>query len=95
VKKGYWMAMVDISDPDGYPTYIAANKAAFDKYGARFVARGGRGEIMEGQAATRMVIIELESYQTALDCFHSPEYQAALAIRRKFSTAHLAIVEGV
>ncbi len=94
-KKGYWMAMVDIADPDGYPQYIAANKAAFDKYGARFIVRGGQGQVFEGPAATRLVVIEFESYQTALDCFHSPEYQAALAIRQKYATAHFAIVEGV
>jgi uncharacterized protein (DUF1330 family) len=93
-RKGYWMAMVDVTDPENYPRYIAANKAAFDKYGAKFLVRGGRGEVLEGPPASRLVMIEFDSYQTALDCFHSPEYQAALALRRRFSTAHLAIVEG-
>lgn len=94
-KKGYWMGMVDVTDPDNYPKYMAANKAAFDKYGARFIVRGGQSQIFEGPAASRMVVIEFASYQAALDCFHSPEYQAALKIRRAYSTAHLAIVEGV
>jgi len=94
-KKGYWMAMVDITDPENYPRYIAANKAAFDKYGAKFVVRGGKGEVLEGPAATRLVVIEFDSYQTALDCYYSPEYQAALELRREFATAHFAIVEGV
>jgi uncharacterized protein (DUF1330 family) len=94
VKKGYWMAMVDITDPENYPRYIAANKAAFDKYGATFLVRGGRGDVLEGPAATRLVVIEFESYQTALDCFHSPEYQAALKLRQQYSKAHFAIVEG-
>ena len=93
-KKGYWMAMVDITDPDGYPQYVAANKAAFDKYGAKFLVRGGDGEVFEGSAATRLVVIEFESYQQALDCYHSPEYQAALKLRRAYSTAHFAVVEG-
>ena len=93
-KKGYWMAMVDVTDADGYPKYIAANKAAFDKYGAKFLVRGGRGEVFEGPAATRLVVIEFESYQAALDCYHSPEYQAALRLRRAYSNAHFAIVEG-
>jgi uncharacterized protein (DUF1330 family) len=95
MKKGYWMAMVDISDPENYPQYMAANKAAFEKYGAKFLVRGGQGEVVEGPAATRLVIIEFDSYRTALDCFHSSEYQAALKLRRLYSTAHLAIVEGV
>ena len=94
-KKGYWMAMVDITDPDGYPQYIAANKAAFDKYGAKFLVRGGEGEVFEGPAATRLVVIEFATYQQALDCYHSPEYQAALKLRRAYSTAHFAVVEGV
>jgi uncharacterized protein (DUF1330 family) len=93
-KKGYWMAMVDVTDPDGYPHYVAANKAAFDKYGAKFLVRGGQHEIHEGPAATRLVVIEFDSYQTALDCYHSPEYQAALKLRQQFSNAHFAIVEG-
>ena len=94
-KKGYWMAMVDITDPDGYPQYVAANKAAFDKYGAKFLVRGGEGEVFEGPAATRLVVIEFATYQQALDCYHSPEYQAALKLRRAYSTAHFAVVEGV
>ncbi|MCX7302772.1 MAG: DUF1330 domain-containing protein [Hyphomicrobiales bacterium] len=94
-KKGYWMAMVDVSDEANYPQYIAANKAAFDKYGAKFLVRGGRGQVIEGTPASRLVVIEFDSYQTALDCFHSPEYQAALTIRQAYSKAHVAIVEGV
>ena len=94
-KKGYWMAMVDVTDEANYPKYIAANKAAFDKYGAKFLVRGGRGEVVEGPAASRLVVIEFASYQAALDCFHSPEYRAALEIRQAYSNAHVAIVEGV
>jgi uncharacterized protein (DUF1330 family) len=94
MKKGYWMAMVDVTHPDDYPKYIAANKAAFDKYGARFLVRGGQGQVYEGPAASRLVVIEFDSYQTALDCFHSPEYQAALKLRQAYSNAHFAIVEG-
>ncbi|MEQ1940995.1 DUF1330 domain-containing protein [Mesorhizobium sp. VNQ89] len=94
-KKGYWMGMVDVTDPENYPRYIAANKAAFDKYGARFIVRGGRGEVLEGPMASRLIVIEFDSYQTALDCYRSPEYQEALKLRQAYSTAHIAIVEGV
>ena len=80
-KKGYWMGMVDVTDADGYPQYVAANAAAFEKYGAKFLVRGGQGEVFEGPAASRLVVIEFESYQQALDCYHSPEYQAALKLR--------------
>lgn len=94
-KKGYWMGMVEVTDPDNYPKYVAANAAAFEKYGAKFLVRGGQSEVFEGPGASRLVVIEFDSYQTALDCYHSPEYQAALKLREQYSSAHFAIVEGV
>jgi uncharacterized protein (DUF1330 family) len=92
--KGYWIAMVDISDPENYPKYIAANAAAFEKYGARFLVRGGRHEDPEGPSGDRHVVVEFESYEKALACYHSPEYQAALKLRQASASARFAIVEG-
>jgi uncharacterized protein (DUF1330 family) len=94
-KKGYFMAMVDIGDLDTYGKYIAANAVAFEKYGARFLVRGGRSEQPEGHAGERLVILEFDSYDKALACYNSPEYQEALKYRLAASTAHFAIVEGV
>jgi uncharacterized protein (DUF1330 family) len=94
-KKGYWVSMVDIDDQEGYKDYIALNKAAFEKYGAKFVVRAGRAEIKEGPSANRLAVIEFADFETALACYHSPEYQEAIAVREKYSKAHLAVVEGV
>ena len=95
MKKGYWIAMVDITDPENFKAYIGAYDVAFAKYGGRFLASSGSAAFPEGFAATRTVIVEFDSYQKALDCYHSPEYREALAVRRASSTAHLAIVEGL
>jgi len=94
-KKGYWIGLVDVTDPESYKAYVAANAVAFEKYGARFVVRAGRNEQPEEPAGTRHVVIEFDSYDKALACYRSPEYQAALALRRPCSTVRLAIVEGV
>jgi uncharacterized protein (DUF1330 family) len=94
-KKGYWIAMVDITDPENYPRYIAANAAAFEKYGARFLVRGGRHADPEGPSGDRHVVIEFDSFEKALACYNSPEYQEALKLRRAFANARFAIVEGV
>ena len=51
--KGYWMARVDVADAERYKDYVAANAAAFAKYGARFLVRGGRFENPEGGARQR------------------------------------------
>jgi uncharacterized protein (DUF1330 family) len=92
--KGYWIGRVDVTDPEGYAGYVAANGAAFAKYGARFVIRGGRFEAVEGAARARNVVIEFPSYQAALECYHSPEYQAARAFRAKAGVATLVMIEG-
>lgn len=93
-KKGYWVAMVNVTDPEIYKQYIAANAEAFRKYGARFVVRAGRFTSPVGNAGNRHVVIEFESYEAALACYDSPEYQEALRYRLAGSTGQVVIVEG-
>jgi uncharacterized protein (DUF1330 family) len=92
--KGYWIATVDVYDEDGYKSYVAANATAFKKFGGRFLVRGAKPTLKEGRCRARNVVIEFDSYQRALDCFNSPEYQQALALRKPVSAADLIIIEG-
>jgi uncharacterized protein (DUF1330 family) len=92
--KGYWIARADISDPERYKDYVAANAVAFRKFGARFLVRGGRFENFEGSSRARNVVIEFPSYEVAVDCWKSAEYQEALKLRQPVSTMDLVIVEG-
>jgi uncharacterized protein (DUF1330 family) len=92
--KGYWMAHVDISDPDGYKLYQAANAEPFKQYGAKFLVRAGDNQQVEGSVRSRHVIIEFPSYQQALDCYHSFGYQNAKALREPAGIADIFIVEG-
>lgn len=93
--RGYWIARVDVRDSEGYKDYVAAAKLAFDKYGAKMLARGGAHEFAEGAGRARNVVIEFASLQAAHDCYHSPEYQAAKAIRQKYAEGEIVLVEGV
>ncbi|MFN7724692.1 MAG: DUF1330 domain-containing protein [Rubrivivax sp.] len=92
--KAYWIASVDVHDPEAYRAYVAANAVAFRQFGARFLVRGGTAETLEGQSRQRQVVLEFPSLQAAQACYHSPEYQAALQLRRPVSSADLVIVEG-
>jgi uncharacterized protein (DUF1330 family) len=93
--KGYWIAHVDVADPEAYKAYFAANVAPFAKYGGRFLVRAGRNTPMEGALRSRHVVIEFKDYATALACYESPEYQSALALRQPpVSQADLIIIEG-
>jgi len=92
--KGYWIGRLDINDPEQYKLYVAANALPLQKYGARFLVRAGQFENPEGGSRTRNVVLEFPSYQAALDCWHSPEYQAAIKLREHVSTNDLVIIEG-
>jgi uncharacterized protein (DUF1330 family) len=92
--KAYWVARVDVHDPEAYKGYVAANAAAFAKFGARFLVRGGRFEVVEGTSRSRNVVLEFKDYDTAVACYHSPEYAAAKALREPVSVADLLIIEG-
>jgi uncharacterized RmlC-like cupin family protein/uncharacterized protein (DUF1330 family) len=91
--KAYWVVSVDVRDAEGYQRYVRENAKAFSKYGARFLARGGKSEIVEGRGRARNVVIEFPNYAAALDCYRSPEYSAARDIRRDKATADIVIVE--
>ena len=92
--KGYWVARVDVADAERYKDYVAANAAAFAKI--RCTLPGARRPLREpeGGARQRNVIIEFPSYRAALDCWNSPEYRRAWAIRQPVSSADVVIVEG-
>lgn len=92
--KGYWIVRVDIDDLEQYKQYMAANAAPFRKYGARFLVRGGEVETVEGTSRQRNAVIEFPSYEAARDCWHSPEYQAAMKLRTPVSRADLIIAHG-
>ena len=94
MSKGIIIALVDVTDPESYAGYVAANGVAFAKYGARLLIRGGRFEAVEGAARSRNVVIEFPSYQAALECYNSPEYQAARAFRAEAGVATIVLVEG-
>ena len=94
LKKGYWIAHVNIINPERYQDYIAANAVAFGKYNARFLVRAGQCVVAKGDLeGHRHVVIEFESYAVAKACYESPEYQAAKAVRQGNSNLRLLLVD--
>jgi uncharacterized protein (DUF1330 family) len=91
---GYWIAHVDVRDPEAYGRYRAANAEAFHKFGARFLIRAGAFEQVEGQSRSRHVVMKFKDYATALDCYRSSEYQRAILLRRAAADTDLIVIEG-
>lgn len=93
--KAYWIARVTVTDPDQYKLYAEDAPKAFKKFEAKILARGGRHSQLEGDGRPRNVVIEFSSYEDAIACYNSPEYQAAKAKRKGAGVAEIVIVEGV
>lgn len=94
MNKGYWIIRVDVSDADKFAEYAKHTPAALDKYGGRFLVRGGEFECVEGAARSRSTIVEFPSYQSAMDCWNSPEYKAAKEFRDNAAVMDIVIIEG-
>lgn len=92
--KGYWVARVSVTNEERYPEYLAAGAPVYEKYGAKFVVRGGRFENLEGLNRDRNVIIEFKDYDTALAAYNSSEYQHAKSLRNAFADSDVMVVEG-
>jgi uncharacterized protein (DUF1330 family) len=92
----YLIADVEITDPAAYEGYRPLAGAAVEKYGGKFLARGGSATPAEGGwAPKRLVIVEFPSMEKLKAFYNSPEYAKARAIRQKASKSRLIFVEGV
>lgn len=92
--RGYWMAKVDVADPERYKDYVAAAAEPFAEYGGWFLVRGGRHRLLDGQGRQRYVVIAFRDMETARACYFSPGYQRARAIRQSVSQADLILISG-
>jgi uncharacterized protein (DUF1330 family) len=93
-KKGYGIGQIDVPYAEAYKPYLAANQAPFGQFGARYLVRGGRQEVTEGKARSRIVVLEFPSFAAALACYRSPEYAAAKKLRERMAEADIVVVEG-
>ena len=92
--KAYWIVRVSVRNAERYPDYLAAARPAFEKFGAKFIVRGGPFEAMEGKARDRNVVVEFMDKEAALACYRSAEYQVAKAIRQRYADADFIIIDG-
>ena len=88
-----WIAHVTVSDPEAYAKYAQAAGPAIAAHGGVFLARGGRFQQMEGNERPRNVVARFPSFDAAVACYNSSEYQAALAHAKGASERDLVIVE--
>ncbi|NBD31129.1 MAG: DUF1330 domain-containing protein [Alphaproteobacteria bacterium] len=91
----YLIARIDVTDPEDYAAYAAQTVALAEKWGGRFLVKGGAQRVAEGEAPARHVIVEFPDRATAEAWYDSAEYQQILPIALRASRRDIVIVEGM
>jgi uncharacterized protein (DUF1330 family) len=90
----YWIAHVEVTDPEEYGKYAALATVAVESHGGEFLARGSRTVWLEGKERARNVVVRFPSVEDAERCYVSDQYQEALSFARDAAVRDLCIVEG-
>src|SRR5262249_11314954 len=94
MRKGYWIVHADVSDPEGYKAYMAADMVPLGKFGSDFPVRGGAHAGFEAKVRARTIVLEFPTSRAALECYRPADYQAAAALRKGKAELDLVIIEG-
>ena len=91
----YVIVNIEVLDPVLYEEYKKLAPACVAAYGGRYLARGGKMEVLEGDwQPNRLVILEFESAERARQWWDSPEYHDAKKMRQQSTHTDLVILEG-
>ena len=88
-----WIAHVQVTDAEAYGRYAALAGPALAAHGGVFLARSGRHVQLEGNDRPRNVVARFPSLEAAVECYHSAQYQAALAHAKGAALRDLLVVE--
>jgi uncharacterized protein (DUF1330 family) len=92
----YVIAHIDVKDPVRYEDYKKMSPVSIQKYGGRFIARGGKAEVLEGTwQPKRLVLLEFPSVERAREWWASEDYRPARDLRQATSSGDMIVVEGL
>ena len=90
---GMWIAHIDVKDDEAYADYVKGSSEVIPRYDGVFIARGGRYRQMDGKERRRNVVITFPTYDRAVECYESDEYQAIVSQAVDAADRTLVIVE--
>ena len=93
----YIIARIKVTDPETYERYKQQTPTVVAEAGGRFLVRGGRCKLLEGDSSEldRTIVIEFDSYEQARQFYESPNYQEILPLRVSASRSEVLLVEGL
>src|SRR5437667_12849150 len=92
----YIIVEIEILEPAGYEEYKKLAGATVEKYGGKYIVRGGKAEVLEGDwQPKRIVVLEFESMERAKEWLNCDEYREPRKLRHKTARANMLLVEGI
>jgi uncharacterized protein (DUF1330 family) len=92
---GYIIAEVNVQDEQGFEEYRKLVPATLAAYGGRFVIRGGKTEVLEGDwTPKRIVVLEFPDFNRAREWWASQEYSEPKKMRQRVALTNLVLVDG-
>ena len=93
--KGYWITLYKkINNSENLKRYSEIVTPIIRNFGGKPLVRGGEYSCLEGDEFPRTVVWEFPSYEKAIECHDSKEYQAGWAIAKDTTERNLQIVKG-
>ena len=96
MNKGFIVCVYEkIEDDQLLKNYASEAKKAVEKFGGKFLVRGGEKIKTEGKEFLRTAVIEFPSFEIAKNFFYSKEYQSAHEILKNTVIRHHQIIKGI
>lgn len=92
----YIIVDIDVVDLATYEKYKPQAGPTVEKYGGKYIVRGGKREVLEGDwDPKRVVILQFDSVERAKAWLNSDEYREPKKLRHASAKTNMIVVEGV
>jgi uncharacterized protein (DUF1330 family) len=92
----YVIVEIEVQDPIGYEEYKKRAAATIAQYGGKYIVRGGKTEVLEGDwQPKRIVILEFASMEQAKEWLNCEEYREPRQMRHRTAKTNMLLVEGL
>ncbi len=95
MKKGYWISLYSkVENEENLKKYSEAVVPIIKSFGGVPLIRGGENQTYDGEDFIRTVVWEFPSYEKAIECHDSVEYQAGWSLAKDTTIRHMQVIEG-
>ena len=95
MSKGYWVVRANVNNVEEYSKFVEIATGIIKNYNGKFLIRGGEQTEFEEKGFERTVVAEFNSYDDAIECYNSSEYQSALVHVKDSALRLFTVVEGI